>query len=43
MKKHKQWLTRETLIAWGQIVLGCLIAAMQWALSKSEKKKKEAK
>ena len=30
MKKHKQWLTRETLIAWGQIVLGCLIGALAY-------------
>ena len=30
MKKHKQWLTRENLIAWGQIVLGCLIGALAY-------------
>lgn len=30
MKKQKQWLTRENLIAWGQIVLGCLIGALAY-------------
>lgn len=30
MKKQKNWLNREALIGWGQIVLGCLIGALAY-------------
>ena len=30
MKKQKEWLSKEQLLAWGQIVLGCLIGALAY-------------